>query len=103
MCKPTSYCVQLAIKILNRNDHVDKIIDQERSKWIEDLVKEVFEKEESEQICNIPVSRVGSVNKLIRGPSKKGVYSVNSAYYLAAENKRLEKGESSLVQEEDLR
>lgn len=51
--------------------------------------------EEAEIILNIPLGRGMAQDKIIWGPSKKGAFTVSSAYYLQLERLRNSRGSSS--------
>ncbi|XP_041011373.1 uncharacterized protein LOC121255161 [Juglans microcarpa x Juglans regia] len=71
--------------------------------WTEGLIGSIFNKEEAAHICSIPLSTRGVEDKLIWGPSGKGVFSVKSAYFLEENRKKAVVGESSREGEMDSR
>lgn len=64
------------------------MINQQSGEWNEDLVRSIFEKDEADQICSIPFSKVGTEDKLILSPSKKGIFTVINAYFVEIERKK---------------
>ncbi|XP_042973011.1 uncharacterized protein LOC122304814 [Carya illinoinensis] len=66
-----------------------------KKEWNEDLIRPIFREEEANQICCIPLSRKEVEDKLIWGPSNKGLFSVKSAYFLEKERSSRGQGESS--------
>ncbi|KAG2725009.1 hypothetical protein I3760_01G047300 [Carya illinoinensis] len=73
---------------------VDLLDIEEERNWNEALIREIFVEAEVEQILSLPLSKMGSDDKMVWGPSRKGLFSVRSAYYLEMERRR-NKGESS--------
>ncbi|XP_035551149.1 uncharacterized protein LOC118349712 [Juglans regia] len=97
----TTHCVQSEIKVLNPNAKVSELIEEQEGRWKEDVVANIFNKEEAKVICAIPVSRFGSADKLIWGPSKNGKFSVKSAYFVE-QKKYVESGPSHVKEEVDI-
>ncbi|XP_035551510.1 uncharacterized protein LOC118349853 [Juglans regia] len=98
---PSTFKVQSPVRVLEQEARVCELLDQSGSSWNENLVREIFLKEEAEQICSLPVSKLGSEDKLIWGPSKRGLFTVKSAYYLEQERKSRLKGECSTEKKAD--
>lgn len=92
---PSTFRVQSPISILDANAKVSELIDDDLKEWNEGLVKTIFSKDEAEHICGIPISTMGVEDKMIWGPSCKGVFSIKSAYLLEENRKKDVKGESS--------
>lgn len=84
---PSSYCAQSLVKILRSDARVGELIDHNRKWWNEELVNVIFDKEEAGKICSIPFNKVGSEDKLIWGPSKRGTFFVRSAYFVDVEKR----------------
>lgn len=70
-------------------------LDHSSGEWKQSLISQIFNKEEAEQICNIPVSRFGAEDKLVWRLTKIGHFTVRSAYHLELERKTRSKGETS--------
>ncbi|KAF5481359.1 hypothetical protein F2P56_002016 [Juglans regia] len=98
---PSSYCVQSPCSILNEEAKVSELISE--GKWNKQLIERIFTQEEVEQICSIPISRLNSEDKMIWGGTKKGQFSVSSAYQMEMNKKEALKGESSRGREGDAR
>lgn len=64
------------------NTKVYALIDEERGKWLEDKVREEFLPHEAEAIISIPLSNLGTKDKLIWSATSNGCYSTKSAYHL---------------------
>ncbi|XP_042944604.1 uncharacterized mitochondrial protein AtMg00310-like [Carya illinoinensis] len=100
---PTSYAVQSPVSGLQGEARVEELIVKHKREWDEVKIRSIFSDEEAEQILSIPLSRGQVQDKIIWGPSKKGVFTVNSAYYLQLERIRNIKGGSSEEEKEDKR
>ncbi|XP_042950060.1 uncharacterized protein LOC122282171 [Carya illinoinensis] len=95
--------VQSPILVLRADAKVEELMGGNKGEWNEARVHAVFEKEEANQILSIPVSKGRIEDKVVWGPSKKGVFSVRSAYYLQLDRRRWGKGESSTEKQVDNR
>lgn len=62
---PSTFRVQSPVRELDRNARVCELLDQSGFGWNEELVNEIFVKEEVDQICSLPVSKLGLEDKLI--------------------------------------
>lgn len=60
-----------------------ELIEEEKKEWKTDMVKQIFNKDEPAQICNIPITKMGIKHKLIWASSKEGLFSVKSTYHMA--------------------
>lgn len=78
---PTNFCVQSPVSILNADSRVSELIDEGKKEWKKVLISNIFRREEAEVICLIPISRLRSIDKLYLGLTKKGKFSVTSAYF----------------------
>ncbi|XP_035543601.1 uncharacterized mitochondrial protein AtMg00310-like [Juglans regia] len=92
---PISYCVQSPVQVLAANAKVAELIDEERKEWKVDLVARVFNKEEAEMICAIPIRCLWAADRMLWGFSKKGKFTVKSAYHADVQLKIERKGSSS--------
>lgn len=63
--------------------------------WNEQLIRRIFNNEEADQICSIPISRMDAKDKLVWGATKKGFFLVKSAYHLEVNRKEKAQGEFS--------
>ena len=68
-----------------RDALVSKLINQELHLWRSDFIMEVFEKEDVEAICRIPLSRRYVEDSIVWLLNKKGLFTVKSAYKVARE------------------
>ena len=73
-----------------RDALVTNLINQELHLWRTDWIMEMFEKEDAEAICRIPLSRRYVDDSIIWLPNKKGLFIVKSAYKVARELMRRE-------------
>ena len=68
-----------------RDALVSELINQELHLWRSDFIMEVFEKENVEAICRIPLSRRYVEDSIVWLLNKKGLFTVKSAYKVARE------------------
>lgn len=80
---PSSFQIQTPINRLPSDARVKKLMVEEGRKWNTRLINEVFWKEEAYLILQIPISQRGGDDQLFWGYTKKGNFSVRSAYFLA--------------------
>ncbi|KAG7955028.1 hypothetical protein I3843_11G050400 [Carya illinoinensis] len=80
--KPITGCVQSHIKILQAEDRVCELIDKTSRGWKVDLVRQIFERDETDLILSLPISPVETDDRLIWGYSKDGKFSIQSAYHM---------------------
>jgi ribonuclease HI len=93
--KPSSFSIQSPCTNLDRDEKVYALIDQHSREWKTQEIQAIFEKEEAEIICNIPLSKNDQPDKLVWRATPSGNYTVKSAYYLEKERIRRESGECS--------
>lgn len=74
---------------------VSVLIDAHSRRWNNTIVDSVFWEHEAAVIKAIPLSDSNCSDKLIWGPSKKGIFSVRSAYHLDFQDKLNRNGEWS--------
>lgn len=79
---PITHCVQSPVRILHKGAKVCELIDEQKGVWKEELVGAVFNEEEAKAIYTIPVSQNGAAGNLIWNPSKKGTFTIKSAYFI---------------------
>ncbi|XP_042984755.1 uncharacterized mitochondrial protein AtMg00310-like [Carya illinoinensis] len=92
---PTSFRVQSPVMRLHKEARVEELIVKEGKIWNENLIRGIFVESEVEQILSIPLSKMGSEDKMVWGPSNKGIFSVRSAYFMEMDRRRRSKGETS--------
>lgn len=93
---PTTFSVQSPCSQLAIDDKVAALIDPNQRGWNVPLIQSIFEKEEAETICNIPLSRYDHPDKLVWRATPSGTFTVKSAYYMEQDRQLREKGESSV-------
>lgn len=91
----STFKVQSPVKLLNQDETVSELISHHIRSWDAELIDQVMNEEEAKVICSLPLSRLGSEDKLIRGMSRSGLFNVKSAYYLAVKRKKQVEGEQS--------
>lgn len=64
---------------------VSDLINYELHLWKTNQIMEMFEKEDAEAICRIPLSRRNVEDSIVWLPNKKGLFTVKSAYEVARE------------------
>ncbi|XP_042978176.1 uncharacterized protein LOC122308928 [Carya illinoinensis] len=101
LTSPTSYAVQSPVKVLQEDTKVEELIDTQKGEWDEAKTREIFVTEETEIILSMPLSGRGTKDRLVWGPSHKGLFSVRSAYFLQLELRGRNQGESSLEEKRD--
>ncbi|XP_035544636.1 uncharacterized protein LOC118348020 [Juglans regia] len=92
---PSSFRVQSPNPLLNTCVLVKDLMFEGRKVWNEGFIKSIFSEEEADLIISIPLSKRDVDDRMIWGPSKKGIFSVKSAYHLEESRSRVSKGESS--------
>ncbi|XP_042972682.1 uncharacterized protein LOC122304475 [Carya illinoinensis] len=65
--------------------------------WDEALIHDIFEEGEANQICSIPISKMGVEDRIIWIYTKDGLFTVRSAYHVDMDRKRKREGEPSEV------
>ncbi|XP_042964706.1 uncharacterized protein LOC122298928 [Carya illinoinensis] len=91
------HLLQSYVKMLPTEATVKQLIKEDRGKWNEELINEIFNKEEAEAIGNIPLSKMGTKDKMRWGCPQNGLFSVKSAYHLEYSRIRAKNGESSTM------
>lgn len=95
--KLSSYKIQSPVNCFSEGDKVAKLIDESKGEWKKEIVKEVFNEDEAEIICRLPISKTGRADKQIWALSKNGIFNVKSAYHFEMQRRRRLLGESSKV------
>ncbi|XP_042944738.1 uncharacterized mitochondrial protein AtMg00310-like [Carya illinoinensis] len=92
---PSSFSIQSPVSVLQVDAKVEELIDKQKGEWNEERIRAIFIQNEADQILSIPLSRGFAQDKVIWGPSKKGEFTVSSAYFLQKEIFRMRDGECS--------
>ena len=74
---------------------VSSLIDEDTCWWNFKLVQDIFNREEADIICNIPVYPQRQHDKLIWASTKNGEFSMRSAYHLVFDRKEGNRGSCS--------
>ncbi|XP_059436514.1 uncharacterized protein LOC132169501 [Corylus avellana] len=93
--KPISFKVQSPCLSLSSDEKVAALMDPHSRGWNVPLIQSLFEKEEAEIICNIPLSRFDCPDKMVWRATPTGIFTVKSAYFLEQERSHGEGGASS--------
>ncbi|XP_042939525.1 uncharacterized protein LOC122274565 [Carya illinoinensis] len=76
---------------------VSELIDEGECRWKKEVLDQLFHEEDVEKICQIPLSKTGTQDKLMWGYTTNGCFTVRSAYYLQQSLVRQMKGECSSI------
>ena len=93
--RPTSYKVQSPCRLLNVEDRVSALIDASTTSWNTSLVREIFDPDEADVICNMAISKYGQCDALLWRGTLNGNFSIKSAYYMELSRKQKEFGKAS--------
>lgn len=63
--------------------------------WREDLMKQSFLPQDSEDILNIPTGDNNTTDEIFWSPDRKGLFSIKSIYHLAIETRDIHEGSQS--------
>lgn len=99
----STFQVQSPVKVLNQDATIRELINHDGKSWDEELIFQVLNEEEARTVCSLPLSKLGSEDKLIWGMSSNGLFSVKSAYYLAVQRKKQMGVEQSNISRDFLR
>lgn len=64
-CPPTTYRIQTPTNTLAADAKVCELLSAERREWKQDLIETVFNKDEAQLICGVPLSYIVFEDKLI--------------------------------------
>ena len=71
------------------------LIDDTTHWWNYELIREIFPEDEAKRIYSMAISPLGKTDQLVWASTKKGLFTVRSAYHLAKEFAVADKGECS--------
>jgi hypothetical protein len=74
LSNPSSFVVQSFVRRLNREARVKDFRDEDSGWRNVPLVMEIFNKEEAEKICSMPISTIGQADKLIWCGTANGIF-----------------------------
>ncbi|KAF5481399.1 hypothetical protein F2P56_002053 [Juglans regia] len=100
--QPISYKVQSPINQLNDDSTVAELIDEATCRWKTNLVGAVFNSEEAQLICNIPLNMRNISDRLIWARNTKGIFTIKSSYFLDYVLTKQSRGESSNAEATDV-
>lgn len=81
---PTNSIIHLAKEDVS-DALVSDLINHDLHLWMTDWIMEMFDKEDAEAFCRIPLSRRYVDDSIVWLPTKKGLFTVKSAYKVARE------------------
>ena len=87
--------IQAPVRLLGENAKVSALIDDTTHWWNYELIREIFPEEEAKRIYSMAISSLGKADQLVWAGTKKGIFTVRSAYHMAKELAVVDKGECS--------
>lgn len=90
---PSTLSIRSLVRLLDKNSKVKELIDENNRSWKEDVVHEIFSKDEVELICYIPICLTSLQDRRIWAHTKNGLFSVRIAYHLDMDRKQRAKCE----------
>jgi ribonuclease HI len=90
-----THAVQSPIRLVDEDAKVCVLIDEVTRWWNIPMVEAIFNMDEANIICGLPICPNTQPDKLIWGAAKNGQFSVKSAYHVAMEMGRRYVGSSS--------
>lgn len=94
--KASSFTTVSPVKILNENVKVGELMMKELRGQNENLIYEIFKRNEAVNICSIPLSRMDVKDEVIQGYTKDGLFLVRNAYHWGMSLEKDKKGETSI-------
>jgi hypothetical protein len=82
---PSTYMVQSPTSILDPDATVSSLINRATNWWDDNLLNQVFSREEVQSIQSVPISLTGQEYALIWRGTANRVFSVKSAYHMLKE------------------
>lgn len=67
--------------MLREDATVQEIIDIDTGDWNRALIHQLFNPQEVEIICRLPISRGTADDKMVWRPTKNGLFTINSTYH----------------------
>ncbi|XP_059454900.1 uncharacterized protein LOC132185097 [Corylus avellana] len=80
---PVTYAVQSPVHILESDARVCSLIDENTKWWNKELVYNILCKEEADIVCSMPICPRQQGDCMVWAGSRKGDFSVRSAYHFA--------------------
>jgi hypothetical protein len=80
---------------LGENAKVRDLIDDSTKWWNYELIREVFQEDKAKRICSMTLSLLGKKDKIVWAGTKKGIFTVRSAYHTAKESSLADEDECS--------
>jgi hypothetical protein len=74
--------IQSPVRVLGEDAKVRALIDDSTKWWNYELIKEVFPEDEARRICSMALSPLGQKDKIVWAGTKKGIFTVWSAYHM---------------------
>jgi hypothetical protein len=86
---------------LGENDKVNAVIDDTTQWWNYELIQAIFPEDEAKRIYSTVLSPFGKPDQIVWACTKKGIFTVRSAYHLAKELSLAEIGECSIARQKE--
>jgi ribonuclease HI len=93
--RPSSFQIQSPCREWDINAKVNCLIDESTASWNTALVRDLFNAEDADLICNLAISKYGQKDVLFWRGTSDGNFSVRSAYFMELNRKQKEHGEAS--------
>lgn len=93
--RPSTYKIQSPCPGMDTEATVTISIDHSTASWNVLMVRDIFDKEEVDLICLLPLSRYKQKDLLMWRYTSSGEFTVRSAYFLEKERRQRELGEGS--------
>lgn len=98
---PSPHVIRTPVHVLSLDAKVSSLIDSESGWWNYSLIVSIFERNEVEQICSVPLSPMKRPDKVIWSGTKHGGFMVRSAYHMAVQQKQKDYDECSWYKEHE--
>jgi hypothetical protein len=80
-----THVIQSPIRLLDEDAKVSALIDEKTRWWNIPMVEAIFNMEEANIICGLPICPSTQLDKLVWGAAKNRQFNVRSAYHVAME------------------
>ena len=80
---PSTYSIQSPVTILEHDAKVCSLIDDDTRWWNKPLIYSIFNNEEADIICSMPICPLQQHDRMVWASSAKGNFSVKSTHHFA--------------------